>query len=306
MLSQKEAEPGLRREIAVNDIASSFIITVAGGYEVHQSYSRTNKTQSRGRARLAHELHDRTHSETDAHAVLVPGRFTGSEWVFTVLSEDLLVDRVLSGDERIDWPSISRDLGRFLAVLHLQREDEPIGIPGGPDACLRINAWLRGLSPDFYGAHFSPVVREAIGDSVWSTLSTWCQSLLAETDTTTCHGQFGMGAIHVHEDDSALEVLAGPALCIAHPSFDIGYYLGELLEMSRSDKLPADQFQLSIQAFEDGYGRALTVQDFRAAILRILMHQHDYVAYSSHQVSPEVHENLRFVRYLVESGMGTR
>ncbi|GAA3402955.1 hypothetical protein [Pseudarthrobacter polychromogenes] len=306
MLNQKIRETGSSREIAVNDIASSFIVEAINGYEIRQRYTRGNKTQAHGRSRFAQELQDTGRSETEGRAYLVPGRFFGEEWIFNVRGEETLVDRVLVADQHVPWPSLSHDLGRCLAALHDHSTEHGLPTPVGPDAYLRLDAWFKGLSRDFYGAHFNPVVRESIGDPVWSTLSAWCQALVRATETTTCHGQFGMGTFSVLENNPVLEVLTGPALCIAHPSSDIGYYIGELLEMSRTDRISPEDFQQALQSFEAGYGRALMPEDFRAGILRILMHQHDYVAYAAHMADPEVHENLRFVRYLVESGMGSR
>lgn len=305
MVNQTVQLPGLGRETAVNDIASSFIITAADGYEIRQQFSRVSASHSYKRGQVAHELRNVGHGEGDGHAVVVAGRFTGFEWIFSVRSESTLVDGVLAGDGGIGWPAVSHAAGNFLKTLHSRDKDHDVSDTGGPEPYLRLDAWFRGLSPDFHGAHFTPVVREVLGDSVWNTLAAWCESLLAASSTTLCHGQFGMGSIHVGYE-SVLEVLTGPALCAGHPSLDIGYFLGELLEMSRAERINPEELQLSIQAFEDGYGRGLVPDDFRAAILRILMHQHDFVAYAAHEVTPEIVENLRFVRYLVESGMGSR
>ena len=204
------------------------------------------------------------------------------------------------------------DLGRTLAALHRTPVPDGAGLAGlrGAD---RLQDWLAGRSRQLWAAQAAASVRDRIGEERWAVLGRDLQEVLADPDRVLSHGAAGFGSLVERtppepagpalggigtpdradgveragrrggaaraDRDHGADLLTGEDLALAPWSWDIGCVLAEIIENRWRSAVPAARWQAVLDALTRGYGRQPDERCHRAAVLRIALHVHDYVAY---------------------------
>lgn len=217
-----------------------------------------------------------------ALSVGVPG---GGGWSFAAGSARSLADAALDGSVGSEWISGLHRIGAALARLHqipaAATTAPEVGAAGpllpAPAWPRRLDDWLHGLSPDFTAAHLAPAVRDLVGPPVWATLRQWSRELRTAPVQGICHGRPGLGLVLGPPENAVL--LTGPDVAAGPVAADLGHLVGDLLELSARPDAPTTVLRAALDALVRGYGRALDAADHRAAVLRIAVHQHDYISH---------------------------
>ncbi|MGK5630038.1 hypothetical protein [Streptomyces sp. URMC 123] len=210
-----------------------------------------------------------------------------------------------------------RGVGALLAALHAT----PVPPAGGspvPSGVLRparglerLHAWLTGDSADsaapargsaagaapapahspagsgvpavsaaeLLGARMSAVAQHA--------LRAWCAEALAVRSeaepAVLSHGAPGLGSLVPAPRSGTAALLTGEDLCLAPWQYDLGWIVGELVEMrwAYGGQQGGGAWQRLLDALADGYGRGLGDQWHRWAALRVVLHAHDTLAYTT-------------------------
>ncbi|MFR0358363.1 hypothetical protein [Streptomyces sediminimaris] len=182
--------------------------------------------------------------------------------------------------------------GRLLRALHDTpgRGERPAEVAGrtGPPGPARLAAWMDTGAGPRAAARLHGLLRARFGPRRWAVLRSWCAGLAEPAPgDVLLHGAAGTGSVIVAEErsgpaaDSAL--LTGEDLAPGPPAFDVGWLLGEFLELrmtaARKGATPRPPLTELPAALLDGYGGADPVTAGRAAVLRIATHAHDFAAY---------------------------
>ncbi|MEV0535521.1 hypothetical protein [Kitasatospora sp. NPDC050463] len=170
------------------------------------------------------------------------------------------------------------DLGRLLASLHRVRLPPGLPPPAASRALRRLHAWLTDRS-SVPGAQ---LLRTALGTRRYATLARGCASALAPGSSgVLCHGAPGLGSLLLPDDTGgAAAMFIGEDLCRAPAGYDLGWPVGELIELRSSLGVRAPQsWQPLVNAVATGYGAAGAVTDPFWPALRIAVHAHDTIAY---------------------------
>lgn len=179
-----------------------------------------------------------------------------------------------------------RGTGRLLAALHTHTPAASLAAPptGPPSGIRRLRGWLaRGEGPGDAGRLHRAFVarlgegrrRRAIEAADWAG---WAGG------GALLHGAPGLGGLVPSPYAGRGALLTGEELAVGTPEFDVGWLLGELVELRAAARLglggaPAHDYAPLARALLDGYGPARPAPLARAALLRILTHTHDYAAY---------------------------
>lgn len=206
-------------------------------------------------------------------------------------------------------PELSGDLhglGRLLRRLHDSGpapwavDDSDDGrTPAAllPRGWTRLRRWLDGEPTVGDAADARIRLREVLGPHRWELLRRWTSDI-ARSPAGRSHGAPGLGSLVPggHHDDPVL--LTGEDVAIAPWTWDLGWVVGELVELSWQLAAPAGLPDL-LGALFTGYGRDLGPLWSRSAALRIVLHVHDFSAYT-HGSADILRGYADFVAFLVD------
>lgn len=194
-----------------------------------------------------------------------------------------LLQVVAFGEIRDHLLSAVRDTGRLLRRLHTTVAPE-LAPPDDSAALARLRFWLEhGDGPRAAGP-LARRLRQRLGDDRWAAVTGWCDSFTADSaDDVVLHGAPSTGSLVPSPAPGEAVLLAGEDVMRGQPEFDLGWLLGELLEL----RLPAASRQGDRPELVElgavllaGYGGEFDRDAVgRAAVLRILTHMHDFAAY---------------------------
>ncbi|UQA94428.1 flavoprotein [Streptomyces halobius] len=170
------------------------------------------------------------------------------------------------------------DMGRLLRAVH---DLEPPAGPGtGPSRGLtRLGDWLAGRAADPRAACVQGQVRRSLGEARWAQVLAWHHRTVTDSGTTLAHGAAGLGSLVVDRDSGGVDLLIGEDVCMAPWYVDLGWVVGELVELQWQVGGDKGAWQSLTDALFEGYGRDLGPEWKEIAALRILLHVHDIAAY---------------------------
>ncbi|MGW7822755.1 hypothetical protein ACWGLF_32645 [Streptomyces puniciscabiei] len=175
-------------------------------------------------------------------------------------------------------------------------------VPAGPARAL---AWLRSGDGPRAAATLHGEMREVLGRRRWDSLMGWCEEFTRHSSgDSLLHGAAGMGHVVLAPQPPAAALLVGEDIARGPADFDAGWLLGELLELkflADAQGVERDFLGPVRIAFLDGLGG---LQDpagaGRAAVLRVLVHAHDFAAYMGWH--PELRVHIKALPDLIDSG----
>ncbi|GAA2816837.1 hypothetical protein [Crossiella cryophila] len=204
---------------------------------------------------------------------LVPGRPSPAGTVYPIEHWRTAADLLLAGaaPDRAGLVGAVRETGRLLALAH-RGAPPSVGVP--PPAHARLTAFLRVGGRTEATRLAAATLCQGLGIPAWARLLGWCADLAADPDPVLVHGAPGLAAI---VPGQRVQLLIGDDLGAAPAAFDLGWLLGELLELSHA--FPGPGWPELIAALAEGYGTELDERVRRMAVLRIVLHLHDFVGY---------------------------
>ncbi|AIA06987.1 flavoprotein [Streptomyces noursei] len=171
-----------------------------------------------------------------------------------------------------------RDLGRLLRAVH--DLEPPAGWRAGPSRGLaRLDDWLAGRAASPRAACAQGQVRRSLGEARWAQVLAWHSRTVTDTVTTFAHGAAGLGALVIDRDSGGIDLLIGEDVCMTPWYVDLGWVVGELVELQWQVGGDKGAWQSLTDALFEGYGRDLGQRWKEIAALRILLHVHDIAAY---------------------------
>ncbi|MEV4332258.1 hypothetical protein AB0K02_17270 [Streptomyces sp. NPDC049597] len=219
------------------------------------------------------------------HVLWASGAVTGdgAGRVYRVRGPESAAGRLLYHGPDDGLVDVLRDLGRLLRALH----DTPVppvaadALRAAPRGLVRFTDWLAGRSPEPRAAYAESLLRPRLGEVRMAALHELCERIAADGDRVLCHGAPALGSLVPAQGTSRgdADMLIGEDVCLAPWYLDLGWTLGELVELKwyRGDSGPA--WPRLLNALFEGYGRDLGDTWPRLAALRVLLHLHDYTAY---------------------------
>ncbi|MEU1277928.1 flavoprotein [Streptomyces sp. NPDC005805] len=209
---------------------------------------------------------------------LVVGAVDGGSRLYDVCGETSLAHLVLNEGPRPAFAGPLRELGRLLRALHDTRPPGPL--PYRPSRGLRrLDDWLAGRAAVPRAACALGEVRRSLGEERWSLLRGWRDGIATDPTAVLCHGAAGLGSLVVNPDEGTQDLLVGEDLYAGPWYADVGWVVGELVELQWQVGGDKEDWQRLTDAFLEGYGRDLGPEWNRIAALRILLHVHDIAAY---------------------------
>ena len=237
----------------------------------------------------------------------VPDGPGGDARVYRARGPESVAGRLLREGPYEGLPGTLRGLGGALRQLHERPAPTAAPLSGRPRGLDRFDLWLGGRSPSPRAAYAESFLRPRIGDEGLGRLRALSASLDGRDggrEVVLSHGAPSLGslipAVLADGDSSAdssgdgadgpgdgtgdgtgaADMLVGEDLCLAPWQFDVGWTLGELVELNwfrGTDDSAA--WSAVLDAFFEGYGRTLGDAWRDHAAFRVLLHLHDYTAY---------------------------
>ncbi|ANS68059.1 hypothetical protein SLINC_5835 [Streptomyces lincolnensis] len=205
---------------------------------------------------------------------------------YAVRGPESVAGRLLHHGPDEDLAVTLHGVGRLLRALH----DTPVPAEAAvrlttrPRGIHRFTEWLAGRSPSPRAAYAESLLRPRLGEVRMAALHALCARITGDREARVlCHGAPALGSLVPAVGPGArvgeADLLIGEDLCLAPWYHDLGWTLGELVELRwyRGDAHPA--WPALLDAFFTGYGRDLGDDWHRLAALRVLLHLHDYTAY---------------------------
>ncbi|MDT0300938.1 flavoprotein [Streptomonospora wellingtoniae] len=173
-------------------------------------------------------------------------------------------------------PDLLRGMGEALRALH-ECAPAPAHHPL-PPAMDRLNRWLEDRPVSSQSASVGRLLRSTVGEGHWRTLRRWARELSERQDTVIVHGFPSLGALVPDAELTRADLLTGQDTAVCAREYDLGFVLGELMELRWQRGSGPAAWQELADALGKGYGAALDDSCHRAATLRIALHLHDYAA----------------------------
>ncbi|RDI43475.1 hypothetical protein [Nocardia mexicana] len=231
---------------------------------------------------------------------LVPGRDDGPARVYEVRGQRSVARVLLREGPRADLTVPLRGMGALLRALHEQRAPalaEPRGI-------VRLRDWLSGCAGTQRASDAYRFALDGLGSARTAVLADLCVRISSDDHPVLSHGAPSLGSLAVGDDPRAADLLVGEDLCAAPWYFDVGWVVGELVELQCVRGVDASGWEALIQAFLDGYGRDLGSEWSLLASMRIMLHLHDYTAYVAWRPE-EFTRYLHLLAFLIDSCPGS-
>lgn len=215
------------------------------------------------------------------------GTAEGADRVYRVRGPESVAGRLLREGPDEQLATTLHGLGRALRALHELPVPQDAGTGARPRGLVRLDDWLAGRSPSPRAAYAESFLRPRLGDARLAAvreLSAGMTAAPGNADTVLCHGAPGLGSLVPVAPGSGTpgegDMLIGEDLCPASWQFDVGWTLGELVELKwyRGGDRP-EAWSGALQSFFQGYGRDLGDAWARHAALRVLLHLHDFTSY---------------------------
>ncbi|MEU0369400.1 hypothetical protein ABZ070_03915 [Streptomyces sp. NPDC006283] len=229
-----------------------------------------------------------------AHAVF--GAADGAGRTYHVDGEHSVAYLILTGGPGAVPSQALHDLGTTLRALH-DVPPPPSTRAHGSRGLDRLDSWLTGRAPAPRAAQAAEQMRKALGDAAWTTVRAWYERAVTDTPTVLSHGAAGLGSLIAGPDGSAT-LLAGEDLSVLPWYLDLGWVIGELVELKWQLGGDPVAWQAHIDALSKGYGRDLGADWQWLAVLRILLHVHDIAAYLDEPVD-SFQQYADFLRFLI-------
>ncbi|MEV8453907.1 hypothetical protein AB0467_17640 [Streptomyces sp. NPDC052095] len=210
---------------------------------------------------------------------LAVGRAAGADRIYSVRGQESVANRLLSDGPSPELREPLRGLGDTLARLHAGGPPPEAERLGPPRGLLRLDTWLAGRAPVARAAYVGAQMRHRLGPERWVRVTDWCREAAEDTAVTLVHGAPGLGSLVVEGDTGRASLLSGEDLAVAPRYFDLGWVLGELVELKWQLGGDRQGWQLLLEAFFEGYGQDAGDRWNQLAALRILLHVHDIAAY---------------------------
>ncbi|MGC9381744.1 hypothetical protein [Streptomyces sp. MH13] len=211
----------------------------------------------------------------------VLGREEGGTRVYRVGGATSVAERVLREGPGRGLGDTLYAVGRLLGLLHaLPEQPAARGLPVGSAGMSRLSAWWSGRTTNDRAATAGELLRAELGTDTWQRPRRWLTEALADSrSAVVSHGAPTLGSVIRTGPDDAVELLTGENLCLAPWYADLGWLVGEVVELAWHHGDDHPQWQAALNALFEGYGRDLGTHWNRAAVLRIALHLHDYSAY---------------------------
>ncbi|MFD7450950.1 hypothetical protein [Kitasatospora sp. NPDC059827] len=194
--------------------------------------------------------------------------------------------------------SALRDLGSALRSLHALAEPAPH--PGvGPRGLDRLDTWLAGRSPVASAGRAGFLLRRTLGETRWLLLQDWSTAVRTDSTAALAHGAPGLGSLVVDARSGGAQLLFGEDVCTAPWYFDLGWVVGELVELTWYAGGDTHPWQDLTNELFAGYGRDPGDRWNRMAVLRIALHLHDFTAYVGWN-DQEFRRYAAFLTYLID------
>jgi phosphopantothenoylcysteine decarboxylase/phosphopantothenate--cysteine ligase len=181
-----------------------------------------------------------------------------------------------------EYTECVRGLGRVLRRLHdtpLERL-ENAGALDTPRGLRRLSTWLGGGPGAGRSDEARDEARRRLGAGRWRMLREWCARSVEADDPVLSHGAPGLGALVPGTDGADAVLLTGEDLSLAPWTFDVGWVVGEICELSWQFQREGPDWTALLDALFDGYGRDLGGDWHRWAALRVALHLHDFCSYT--------------------------
>lgn len=188
-----------------------------------------------------------------------------------------------SGDP--EWERLRRVLcntGRALRAVHIGVSGELAAEP--PPGPSRLARWLRSGRGPGGAVRFHETARRRLGSRRWERALSWCEP---HPDATRfLHGAPSLGCLVLGPVTGNAALLSGEELARGPAESDVGWLLGELVELRLiGETVPAlrrlsEQAEAAAAALLRGYDAPLDTGLLgRVATTRVFTHAHDFAAY---------------------------
>ncbi|MGK4582152.1 hypothetical protein [Kitasatospora sp. HPMI-4] len=192
-----------------------------------------------------------------------------------------------------------RGMGRLLAAVHAcPVPDGPATLPRSR-ALTRLGDWLAGRAQSPRAALLESHLRAGLGEDRLARVREWYDRLAEDTDLVLVHGAPGLGSLVVGATAATADLLTGEDVSVAPWYSDLGWVVGELVELKWYVGGDQDAWGRLLSALFDGYGRDLGPEWSRSAALRVLLHLHDFTAYVGWS-RDEIDRYAGFLRFLID------
>ncbi|MFB7982790.1 hypothetical protein [Streptomyces vinaceus] len=214
----------------------------------------------------------------------------GSELRYTLPGPRSTAELLLSGEPaaRSAAEGLLHGLGTLLRALHATTP------PTGPEAYTpltyrRLAAWA-DMPQGGRATRLHEALRTSLGPTRWNRLRQWLGELLDSENRVLVHGGPSLGLL-VPGTGTATEagtevaaLLTGEDAGLCPPRADVGWVLGELRELRMWSALHRSSADPSFwdraeAAFNHGYGQQPDLPTHRTAVLRVLLHLHDFCVF---------------------------
>lgn len=191
----------------------------------------------------------------------------------------LLAAAVTPGGPRIVADALAAT-GRALRTVHAVAVPADITAAPSPGP-VRLARWLAGAAVPPAAGRLHVELTARLGEARVRTLREWTGAVLARGPVLV-HGGPSLGQIvPAHDGIGPVAVLTGEDVTAGHPGADLGWLLGELVELgrggARSWVAPAARALAS--GYRNGGEGELPAGTARCCALRMATHLHDYAAY---------------------------
>jgi hypothetical protein len=226
------------------------------------------------------------------------GERDGSCFTYLVAGRESMATRLLRAGPQTQLEHALHGLGRLLRTMH-DDATSPAPTPfAPPPPLLRLGDWFSDRAPTPRAAYAGSALRRFLGPRRWETLLLWHRCLVEDEHPVVVHGAPGLGSL-VIGDDGGADLLTGEDLGLAPRQFDLGWVLGELVELKWYLNGDSRSWQRLTEALFDGYGTDLGADWNRMATLRTAVHLHDYIAYVGWH-DAEFARYARFLSFLID------
>ncbi len=199
---------------------------------------------------------------------------------YRVAEAESVAGRLLREGPDPDLVPALRATGALLRVLHGRpRETCP---PGPARPVLRMRAWFAGRAPRVAAVRAGELLRSRIGNVRWTRLATWAaaaEPTAGGGPALALHGAPGLGSVVVDRETGEATLLGGEDAGIGPWRHDVGWMLGELVEMRWCAGGDHDRWAALAAAVVEGYGTDPGPGSHRWVALRVALHLHDFSAY---------------------------
>ncbi|MFJ2816622.1 hypothetical protein [Streptomyces sp. NPDC087294] len=183
-------------------------------------------------------------------------------------------------------PRLLHQAGRTLRTVH---EHVPTShAEGAPHGTLRLAGWLAGRPGPGQAGRLHQEARARLGQDRLEQAAQWCAALNSPGERNVfLLGGAALGSVVPDPSGTDCLIMAGEELARGPAAYDLGWVLGELAEFRLLHFAGGDHTADAAHCAEAsgalvaGYGAAGTdrAEVARAAVLRMLIHTHDYAAF---------------------------